>query len=37
MIVQNVSFGNAFVVKERKLGYLKKLGLAEGNAVLIYN
>ena len=35
--VKNVSFENALVVKERKLNYLKKHGLVEGNVVLIFN
>ena len=34
---QNVSFENSLNVKERKLNYLKKHGLVEGNFVLIYN
>ena len=35
--VQNLSFENALAVIERKLNYLKKHGLVEGNVILIYN
>ena len=37
ILFKNVGLENALIVKQRKLDYLKKHELVEGNVVLIYN